>query len=89
MKIKIANKLNSFICENFFVEENEFNNDESLIDQDIIDSFGLVEIFTFMESSFNIRINENKMSRDNFGSFNKMVSFIEVEVIKKNQEDKL
>ena len=89
MKIKIANKLNSFICENFFVEENEFNNDESLIDQDIIDSFGLVEIFTFMESSFNIRINENQMSRDNFGTFNKMVSFIEVEVIKKNQEDKL
>lgn len=80
MKQDIANKLNIFICENFFVEEDEFDNDESLIDQDIIDSFGLVEIFTFMEATFRIRIGESQMSRENFGSFNRMVSFIEAEL---------
>lgn len=77
MKEDIKRSLIDFIVNEFMVDESEIILDESLIDQGIIDSFGLVEISTFMENEFSIKITEEEMTRDNFGSVLKMVAFIE------------
>jgi acyl carrier protein len=58
------------------VEPGEFSLDESLIDQGVIDSFGLVESAAFMEREFKIKIAETDMNRANFGSVKKMVVFV-------------
>jgi acyl carrier protein len=47
-----------------------------LIDQGIIDSFGLVEITAFIENSFGVKIREEDMTREAFGSMNKMATFV-------------
>ena len=47
-----------------------------MIDEGIIDSFGLVEIATFLEQEFHISIADTDMIRDNFGSVNKIVKFV-------------
>lgn len=73
---EIENKLLEFICHNFMVEADEFSLEESLVDQGVIDSIGLVEISGFMEQAFGIKVGEKDMSRENFGSVKKMVSFI-------------
>ena len=73
----ILEELLVFLCRNFIVEKNEINLAESLIDQGIIDSFGLVEIASFMEREYGITIKEEEMNRDNFGSVLKIVGFIE------------
>jgi acyl carrier protein len=44
----IEDKLIEFICSNFMVEPDEFNLEESLVDQGIIDSIGVVVISAFM-----------------------------------------
>jgi len=72
----IQNKLLEFIARNFMVEKEEINLDKSLIDEGIIDSFGLIEIATFLENEFQISITEEKMIRSNFGSVHKLVDFI-------------
>jgi acyl carrier protein len=77
MSEQILEELLVFLCRNFIVEKNEINFDESLIDQGIIDSFGLVEIASFMEREYGITIKEEEMNRDNFGSVLKIVGFIE------------
>ncbi|MCU7801100.1 MAG: acyl carrier protein [gamma proteobacterium symbiont of Lucinoma myriamae] len=59
------------------VDLEDIPHDESLIDEGIIDSFGLVEIATFLEKVFSIKINEEDMVRENFGSVNKLISFVE------------
>jgi acyl carrier protein len=70
-------KLIDFICRNFMIERNEFELDKSLIDQGVIDSFGLVEISAFLKSEFAISVEQSEMIRDNFGSVLKIVDFIE------------
>lgn len=72
----IEEKLMKFICSNFMVEPDEFDPDESLVDQGIIDSIGLIEISAFMEREFGIEASEEDMSRENFGSFKRMAGFI-------------
>jgi acyl carrier protein len=69
-------KLLEFITVTFFVDEDEIDLDNSLVDDGIIDSFGLVEIASFFKNAFSITVDGDDMNRDNFGSVNKMVSFI-------------
>lgn len=73
---EVEKKLVAFICDNFMVESDEFNYEESLVDQGVIDSIGLVEISAFMEQEFGIKVAEEDMDRKNFGSVKKMVAFI-------------
>lgn len=69
-------ELTAFVSRNFNVETADINMDESLIDQGIIDSFGLAEITAFVEQKFDLKIGEQDMTREAFGSMNKMASFI-------------
>ena len=70
-------QLLEFIVDNYMVDLEEIPHDESLIDEGIIDSFGLVEIATFLEKSFQIKVAEEDMVRENFGSVNKLIAFAE------------
>ena len=79
MKQEIQEKLLIFITENFMVERDEIDLDKSMIDEGIIDSFGLIEIATFMEKEFNMKVGEEQMIRSNFGSVHKIVDFIQRE----------
>lgn len=76
-KAEIQEKLMEFICRNFMVEPEEIDVTHSLIDDGIIDSFGLVEISIFMEKEFSMQVVEEEMIRPNFGSVLKMVDFID------------
>lgn len=72
----IKKQLMEFICKSYIVSENEISMDESLLDQGIIDSFGLIELSAFIERNFSFKISDFEMTRDNFGSVNKMIKFI-------------
>jgi len=76
----IKSKLLEFICRSYMVEENEFDHDKSLVDQGIIDSFGLIEISSFLKQEFGIIVHEEEMNRSNFGSVLKLVSFVETKL---------
>lgn len=59
------------------VEPNEIDTKHSLVDQGVIDSFGLVEISSFIKKIINISIHEQKLNNTNFGSVDRLVTFIE------------
>lgn len=61
------------------VEREEIDFDKSMVDEGIIDSFGLIEIATFLENEFKISVTEEKMIRPNFGSVHKIVDFVKRE----------
>ena len=77
MSSSIQSKLVEFLCKNYMVEEDEIHPDKSLIDQGVIDSFGLIEISGFLEQEFGIAVRDDEMNRENFGSVLKIVSFVE------------
>jgi acyl carrier protein len=72
----IRQSLVEFIVRSFNAAESDFSLDESLIQQGIIDSFGLVEITAFIEKAHGVSVLESDMTREAFGSVNKMASFI-------------
>ena len=75
----IREELKEFIIENFMLDEelDVFTDEESLVDKGIVDSYGIVEIATFMENHWRFKIKDTEINRENFGSINKMTSFIE------------
>ena len=55
--MEIKQKLVNFFKENFMIEiENKFDNNESFLESSIIDSTGVLELVTFLENNFNIKI---------------------------------
>lgn len=74
--VSIEDKLVAFICSNFLVEPEEIDREESLVDQGVIDSFGLIEITAFIERTFGLTVDEADMTRQSFGSVRKMSSFV-------------
>lgn len=74
---QVKRELLNFIVNSYMVDLEEIPLDESLIDEGIIDSFGLIEIATFLEKGFGIKIDEEDLVRENFGSVNKLVAFTE------------
>ena len=50
--------------------------DQSLLEVGILDSFGIVEMITFIESEFDIAIPDEDMTKDKLGSINKMAQYV-------------
>lgn len=75
-KKDIQTKLIDFLCRQFFVDEEDIELDESLIDTGIIDSMGLIEIASYIKKTYSYTVTDSEMNRDNFGSVLKIVDFI-------------
>ncbi|WP_456406404.1 acyl carrier protein [Thiolapillus sp.] len=71
-------KIRGFILENYLFtdDQSELNNDDSFLDQGILDSTGILEIIFFIEDEFGIKIKDDEMVPDNLDSVNKIVAFI-------------
>ena len=76
MQESILEMFLDFIARNFQIEKDEIDLEKSLIDEGVIDSFGLIEISGFIQNAFSITITDEEMTRDNFGSVLKIVDFV-------------
>ncbi len=76
----VREELLAFICRSFVVGREEVDLDRSLIEQGIIDSFGLVEITSFIRQRFGVEVREEDMTREAFGSLNRMARFVSTRV---------
>ncbi len=72
-------KIRGFILENYLFtdDQSELNNDDSFLDQGILDSTGILEIIFFIEDEFGIKIKDDEMVPENLDSVNRIVAFIE------------
>lgn len=75
-KQQIQQELIDFLCQQFFVDEEDIIIDESLIDTGIIDSMGLIEIASYIKKTYGFTVQDEQMNRANFGSVLKLVDFI-------------
>jgi len=72
-------KIRAFILENYLFtdDQSELKNDDSFLDQGILDSTGILEIIFFLEDEFKIKIKDEEMIPDNLDSVDKIVGFIQ------------
>lgn len=59
-----------------FAQLDEIPLDESLVKLGYIDSFGVIDLVTFLEGTYNIQIYDDEITKEKFGSINKMVALI-------------
>lgn len=79
-KEKIQKELIDFICQQFYVDEEDIEVDESLVDSGIIDSIGLIEISSYIEKTYSFKVQNEQMNRENFGSVIKITQYIKNEM---------
>ena len=48
----------------------------SLLEKGYLDSFGVIEMITFIEKNWKIKINDSDLTTEKMGSINKMISLI-------------
>lgn len=72
-------KIRQFIVDNLLFGEggDKLLDDDSLLDQGIIDSTGVLELVIFLEGAYGIQIKETELIPANLDSVNQMVQFIE------------
>jgi len=55
--------------------------DESLVELGYIDSFGIIDLVTYFENKWKIKIENEEITKEQFGSINKMVNLISAKLL--------
>ena len=78
MDAQIRAKLTEFIVTNYLFGDiaRVPRDDDSLVEEGIIDSTGILELIQFLESHFKIEISESEMAPENLGSISRLTEFI-------------
>jgi acyl carrier protein len=76
--------IRQFIIDNFLFGEldTELSNDDSLLDRGIIDSTGVLELVTFLEDKYAMKIQDDELVPQNLDSVNGLVQFVNRKVHK-------
>lgn len=82
-KIDIKEKVKDFIINNFLLgsDENNLSDSDSFLEKGIVDSTGILELVSFVQEAFDIKIEDAELVPDNLDSLNNLEAFI----IKKKQ----
>ena len=73
----IATSLREFIKENFlFGADDPFADGDSLLEQGIIDSTGVLELIMHLESEHGVKVDDTELLPENLDSIDNLVRFI-------------
>lgn len=66
-------------------KKNDIPLDKSLLELGYLDSFGIIELISFIEQKYKVTIQDNEINKKDFGSLEKMEKLI-CKKIKKNDK---
>jgi acyl carrier protein len=74
---EIRTEIREFVVENFlFGEDGELEDDASLIAKGIVDSTGMLELISYLETHFGIEIRDEDLLPDNMDSIDRLSNFV-------------
>ncbi len=76
---EIKQKVRDYLVENFLFGDTEatLEDDQSLIDSGVIDSTGVLELITFLETEFGVAVEDDEVLPENLDSINNIAAYIE------------
>lgn len=80
-KIEIKQKVKQFIeTKSPAVSQGKVLDTDSLLDNNIIDSMGFLDLVTFVESEFAIAVEDDELLTENFESIESITEFVNAKV---------
>ena len=77
MSADLKEKIRSFIISNFYVSDpSTLKDDMSLLDAGIVDSTGVLEIITFIETEFGVTVEDAEMLPENLDAVNHIAAYV-------------
>ena len=67
----------NFICANFIVAEDAFSDEDSMLEKEIMDSTGILELVSWLEETFGIKVADDEVVPDNLDSIDASAAFVE------------
>ena len=69
--------IRSFVLERFpLARQRSVGNQESLLENGILDSLGILEVVTFLEGEFLITVDDDELQPENFASIASMSAYV-------------
>lgn len=74
----VSNAIVDFVLTNFITsfDRNSLPLDQSLVDLGVLDSYGVVELVSFLEDRWSIVIPDKDITREKMGSIDKIVNLV-------------
>jgi acyl carrier protein len=70
-------QIREFVYKTTFSDPKKVNDATLLFDEGIFDSMGLLNLISFLEEDFSVKVDDSELDATNFGSINAIVSFLE------------
>jgi acyl carrier protein len=76
--MSIEKKVRGYILENYLFTDDQsvLSSEESFLDKGVIDSTGILEVISFLEGEFGIKVEDDEMMPENLDSVNNIVLFV-------------
>jgi acyl carrier protein len=76
-QMDIGSEVEGFIAEKITLDGEKIARDEDLLASDTLDSLAIVELVSFLEARFGIRVQDDDLVPENFRTVNEIVAFVE------------
>ena len=76
--MELEAQIQQFVAQNLLFSDQgyRFSNNASFIQEGIIDSMGVMELATFVNTEFGIQVDPQDVTPDNFDSVNKLAEYV-------------
>ena len=78
--METTQKLQQFLIEELQLPADEITPDQQLIANHLLDSLGILQVVSFIESEFGINVDDEELVADNFGSISSMVRLVDAKM---------
>ncbi len=69
-------QIRQYIVDNFLVSDEDFTDDDSFLEQGIVDSTGVLELVMFVEETFGFAVPDEDIVPENFDSVAQLAAYV-------------
>ena len=73
-------QIREFVYKTTFSDPKKVKDETLLFDEGIFDSMGLLNLISFLEENYGVKVNDSELDAANFGSINAIASFLDRKV---------
>jgi acyl carrier protein len=73
----IEDRIQRFLIEELHAPPSNLTRDYALIERGVLDSMGLFQLVSFIESSYHIKVEDEELSPENFRTIEAIAAFVE------------